>query len=90
MTDETASHRPVSPSSTTGWSDIKAPSAPDAPAGEVIFLDVALEVGPGVVTPRMETAVLVREVLDRLVADTGIRHVVDMCCGCGAIALALA
>ena len=53
-------------------------------------MDVALEVAPGVVAPRLETELLVGEVLVRLADNPRIRRVVDMCCGCGAVALALA
>lgn len=74
----------------TAWQDIKASAAAGMSGRDVNFMDVVLEVAPGVVAPRIETELLVNELLGRLAADSGIRRVVDMCCGCGAIALALA
>lgn len=73
------------------WRDRKAPP-PEGPCADAdaVFMDVALEVGPGVVTPRLETELLVQEALTRMEAEPGIRTVLDLCCGCGAIALALA
>lgn len=70
--------------------DRKAPRVARAAAPEVTFMNVALELAAGVVTPRLETELLVAEALARLEANPQMRSVVDMCCGCGAIALALA
>ena len=75
----------------TPWRDRKAPP-PEQPLTDVdaVFMDVALEVGQGVVTPRLETELLVTEALVRMEAQPQIATVLDMCCGCGAVALALA
>ena len=51
------------------------------------FYGLELEVGPGVLTPRPETEHLVEEVLARA---PGARRIVDVGCGAGPIALALA
>jgi HemK-like putative methylase len=54
------------------------------------FLEVDLFLAPGVLVPRRETEVLGRSaigILDRL---TGAATVVDMCCGSGNLALAMA
>lgn len=75
----------------SAWRDRKAPP-PDRPQAYVdaVFMDVALEVGQGVVTPRLETELLVTEALARMEQQPQIATVLDMCCGCGAVALALA
>ncbi len=53
------------------------------------FWSLPLEVGPGVLIPRPETELLVELALARLPADTAC-GVLDLACGSGAVALALA
>ncbi len=57
--------------------------------GEVGFMGLRLRVGPGVLVPRPETELLVEEAL-RLIAPMRHPHVLDLCTGSGAIALAIA
>ncbi|PWW22487.1 release factor glutamine methyltransferase [Geodermatophilus normandii] len=62
--------------------------------GEVEFCGLRVVVGPGVFVPRRRTAALVARAADAaraLGARTGRAPVaVDLCCGCGAVGLALA
>ncbi len=53
------------------------------------FYGLELEVGPGVLVPRPETEHLVDRALEAL-AGQGEPRVLDLCTGCGAVALALA
>ena len=55
----------------------------------VSFMGLALETAPDVLVPRAETELLCNEAL-RLVDATGARIVVDLCCGSGNLACALA
>ncbi len=62
--------------------------------GTVEFCGLPVAVGPGVFVPRQRTAALVARAVqeaDGIRAHTGRRPVaVDLCCGCGAVGLALA
>jgi release factor glutamine methyltransferase len=53
------------------------------------FMDVELEIGPGVLVPRQETELLGRSALT-LIADIDSPLVIDMCCGSGNLALGIA
>jgi release factor glutamine methyltransferase len=53
------------------------------------FMDVELEIGPGVLVPRQETELLGRSAL-KLIADIDSPLVIDMCCGSGNLALGIA
>ena len=53
------------------------------------FLNVEIEVGPGVLVPREETELLARTAID-LLAALDAPLVIDMCCGSGNLALAIA
>lgn len=57
--------------------------------GQVEFMGMRLRVTPDVLVPRPETELLVEAVLARLPGDLPL-HVLDLCTGSGAIALALA
>lgn len=57
--------------------------------GSVEFYSVELEIGPGVLIPRPETEQLVEFALDAIRAIHS-PHVLDLCTGSGAIALAIA
>jgi release factor glutamine methyltransferase len=59
-------------------------------AAEVSFMGVALRLGADVLVPRAETELLGRSVLEILAGRPGPQAVVDMCCGCGNLALAVA
>ncbi len=57
----------------------------------VTFCGLPVAVGPGVFVPRQRTAALVARAVEAARAVTGRRPVaVDLCCGCGAVGLALA
>ena len=57
----------------------------------VDFCGLQVAVGPGVFVPRQRTAALVARAVEAARAVTGRRPVaVDLCCGCGAVGLALA
>ncbi len=56
--------------------------------GETGFMGLTLRARPGVFIPRPETEVLVEKALERLPGDA--REALDVCCGCGNIAVALA
>ncbi len=58
--------------------------------GSARFLDMDLQVGPGVLVPRPETEELVRWVLERHAADLGEGNILDIGTGSGCIALGLA
>lgn len=60
---------------------------PAAPVATVAFLGVEVEVGPGALVPREETELLGRAALARLPAGG---RFVDVCCGTGNLACALA
>lgn len=57
--------------------------------GELEFMGVRLKIGPGLLVPRPETELLVTEAI-RILDPTRRTHVLDLCTGSGAIALALA
>lgn len=71
------SHAPTNPN-----------GAPSAPLHR--FMGVELELAPDVLVPRLETELLGREAVARLRGSTGPATVVDMCCGSGNLALAIA
>lgn len=52
-------------------------------------MSIELEIGPGVLVPRAETELLGHTALD-LIADADSPVVIDMCCGSGNLALAIA
>lgn len=56
----------------------------------VSFLDVSVEVGANVLRPREETELLGREALAILRGLDGAPVIIDMCCGSGNLAIALA
>jgi len=58
--------------------------------GRAHFMDMALEVGPGVLIPRPETEELVRWILDSHGADLATGRLLDVGTGSGCIAIALA
>jgi release factor glutamine methyltransferase len=59
--------------------------------GRAFFRYLELEVGPGVFVPRPETEVMVGWAIERLRGlDVAEPLIVDLCCGSGAIALAIA
>jgi release factor glutamine methyltransferase len=53
------------------------------------FMNVELEIAPGVLVPRKETELLARSSLD-IIGNVGSPIVIDMCCGSGNLALAIA
>ena len=72
--------------------DAVTPQAIGAAHGEALhsFLGVQLELAPGVLVPRQETEILGKTAID-LVGKIGDHAlVVDMCCGSGNLALAIA
>ena len=54
------------------------------------FMGVELELAPDVLVPRLETELLGREAIARLGSLPGAPTLVDMCCGSGNLALAIA
>ncbi len=58
--------------------------------GRVRFLDLDLEIAPGALVPRRETELLARTAIGLLAALPGDLRVVDMCCGSGNLACAIA
>ncbi len=56
----------------------------------VRFMDIDLELAPDVLVPREETELLGRNAVARLRNRTGPVTIVDMCCGSGNLALAIA
>lgn len=60
-------------------------------SGRVTFMDVELMVGAGTLVPRSETELLARTAVSLLRdLETGNPRVVDMCCGAGNLACAIA
>jgi release factor glutamine methyltransferase len=57
--------------------------------GRVRFLDLELACAPGALVPRPETEILARTAIDLLQGE-GATRVVDMCCGAGNLACAIA
>lgn len=59
---------------------------------KVSFLGIELMTSPGVLVPRLETELLAREAIRRLAAECGEApcRVIDMCCGSGNLACAVA
>lgn len=73
-------------------SPLPAPPLPQAdirPASLAHFMGVEIELAPQVLVPRQETELLAAEAL-RLLAGSAAPLVIDMCCGCGNLALAVA
>ena len=63
----------------------------DAPHPSIArFMGVELELAPDVLVPRGETEILGRSAVDLLRAMPGAPIVIDMCCGSGNLALAIA
>jgi release factor glutamine methyltransferase len=58
-------------------------------AGRVSFLGIELAVAPGALVPRDETELLARTAIDALSGEASPR-VIDMCCGAGNLACAIA
>ncbi len=58
--------------------------------GSAAFVDLELEVGPGVFVPRPETESLAAYVVEWLLSRPAPQQVVDLCTGSGALALAIA
>lgn len=58
--------------------------------GRVSFLGIDLLCGPGALVPRPETELLARTAVDTLQQATGGGRVIDMCCGAGNLACAIA
>jgi release factor glutamine methyltransferase len=58
--------------------------------GRVTFLDLELRVAPGALVPRDETELLARTAITSLFGAPGDVRVVDMCCGSGNLACAIA
>jgi len=60
--------------------------------GVVTFMGLELLVAPGALVPRPETEILGREALGRVAeaAKSGVPLVIDMCCGAGNLACAIA
>jgi release factor glutamine methyltransferase len=58
--------------------------------GEAGFRGLTLEVRPGVFIPRPETEVLVERALEFLPDDDAPSEVLDLCCGCGNVAISVA
>lgn len=58
--------------------------------GHVTFMGVELEVGPGALVPRVETELLGGAVVTLLIEMAGTPFVIDMCCGAGNLACAIA
>lgn len=54
------------------------------------FMSIELELAPGVLVPRAETELLGRAALEKLAEGPANPVVVDMCCGSGNLALAIA
>jgi release factor glutamine methyltransferase len=75
--------------------DKSAPSASvdgcrSRPQGWVTFLGLAIEIGPGVLVPRPETELLATTARDLVAPADQAPVVVDMCCGSGNLACAIA
>lgn len=59
-------------------------------AGRQTFLDVELLCGPGALVPRPETELLGRRAIEKVRASRAEPRVIDMCCGAGNLASAIA
>src|SRR6185436_16092999 len=59
-------------------------------AGRVTFMGVEILTAPGALVPRPETEILGRTAAASLAGRSGALHIVDMCCGSGNLACALA
>jgi release factor glutamine methyltransferase len=59
-------------------------------AGRQTFLGIELLCGDGALVPRPETELLGRKALEKLPADGAGARVIDMCCGAGNLACAIA
>ncbi len=72
--------------------DAVTPEAIGAGQGEALhqFLGVELELAPGVLVPRQETEILGQTAIDLIGKISDHALVVDMCCGSGNLALAIA
>lgn len=57
---------------------------------QLSFMGVSLELAPDVLAPRQETELLGRQAVARLQAGQASPVVIDMCCGAGNLALAIA
>jgi len=67
------------------------PGDGERPAGRLHrFMDIELELAPDVLVPRAETELLGRHAVEALGAPEAGSVVVDMCCGSGNLALAIA
>lgn len=67
------------------------PGAAIPPLGdEAMFLGLNLALGPNVLVPRKETELLARVCIDQLRLAPPSANVIDMCCGCGNLAVAIA
>ncbi len=84
--------RPLSEADADAYRDLLAKRASGWPlqylTGEAGFRGLTLEVRPGVFIPRPETEVLVEKALEVLPAVEA--DVLDLCCGCGNIAVSVA
>jgi len=69
--------------------EVALESAREAAPEIARFLGVELELAPGVLRPRPETELLGRTALE-LILEHGAQRVIDMCCGSGNLACALA
>jgi release factor glutamine methyltransferase len=58
--------------------------------GRQTFLDIELLCGPGALVPRPETELLGRTALDRIRSAGAAPRVIDVCCGAGNLACAIA
>ena len=58
--------------------------------GHTTFMGITLQVARGALVPRAETEILGRAALEKLEQCPGAPNVVDMCCGCGNLACAIA
>lgn len=56
--------------------------------GEVDFMGVPIKVEPGVLIPRLDTEVVAEEA-ERIIKEKGYKTLLDLCCGSGALGIAL-
>lgn len=61
-----------------------------APPITTLFMNVTIQLSPDVLVPREETEILGRAAIDILLGRTGRPWVIDMCCGSGNLACAVA
>ncbi len=54
------------------------------------FMDLSFRLGPNVLAPRKETELLAKVCIERLSKGPARPRVIDMCCGCGNLAIAIA